>query len=159
MGSVVSGVGLRFGDRTESATIAGERVRIGDATFTVERMPDGIYRVSGESGQQAIAVAGPPDRPWVFVNGMTTQLEVDTAGGGRISRRTGSHDLSSPMPATVIKVAVEPGARVAKGDTLLVLEAMKMELPIRAPADGVVKAVHCQVGELVQPGVPLLDFV
>jgi biotin carboxyl carrier protein len=159
MGSVVSRVGLRLGDKHESATIAGERVRIGDATFTIERMPDGIYRVSGESGQQAIAVAGPSDRPWVFVNGMATQLEVDTAGGGKTSRRTASHDLSSPMPATVIKVAVEPGASVAKGDRLLVLEAMKMELPIRAPADGVVTAVHCQVGELVQPGVPLLDFV
>jgi 3-methylcrotonyl-CoA carboxylase alpha subunit len=62
------------------------------------------------------------------------------------------------MPATVIRVAVKPGAAVGKGDTLLVLEAMKMELPIRAPFDGVIKAVHCKAGDLVQPGVPLLDF-
>ena len=125
----------------------------------VECMPDGIYRVTGDSGQLTIAVAGQRERPWLFVNGIATQLEVETEGAGRVRQRTGSHDLSSPMPATVIRVAVEPGTRVARGDTLLVLEAMKMELPIRAPADGIVKAVHCKAGELVQPGVLLLDFV
>jgi biotin carboxyl carrier protein len=62
------------------------------------------------------------------------------------------------MPATVVKVLVEPGARVVKGDTLLVLEAMKMELPVRAPRDGVVKSVACRQGELVQPGVNLLEL-
>jgi 3-methylcrotonyl-CoA carboxylase alpha subunit len=62
------------------------------------------------------------------------------------------------MPATVIRVLVAPGATVARGDTLVMLEAMKMELPIRAPRDGVVRAVHCQSGELVQPGVNLLDL-
>jgi 3-methylcrotonyl-CoA carboxylase alpha subunit len=63
------------------------------------------------------------------------------------------------MPATVLRVAVEPGATVSKGETLLVLEAMKMEVPVRAPADGMVTAVHCKPGDLVQPGVALLDFV
>jgi biotin carboxyl carrier protein len=135
----------------------GDHVFIGDATFIVERVGDGVYRVTGETGQQSVAVAGPPDRPWVFVNGVAAQLEVDT--GGRIrGSRASSHDLSAPMPATVIRVAVKPGAAVGKGDTLLVLEAMKMELPIRAPFDGVIKAVHCKAGDLVQPGVPLLDF-
>ncbi len=62
------------------------------------------------------------------------------------------------MPSTVRKVAVAPGTRVSKGDTLLVLEAMKMELPIRAAADGVVRAVHCREGELVQPGVTLIEL-
>ena len=62
------------------------------------------------------------------------------------------------MPATVRKVAVEPGSVVKKGDTLLVLEAMKMELPVRAPADGVVKKVSCREGDLVQPGVPLVEI-
>jgi urea carboxylase len=47
---------------------------------------------------------------------------------------------------------------VRRGDTLIILEAMKMELPIRASSDGVVKAIHCKPGELVQPGVPLVDF-
>jgi biotin carboxyl carrier protein len=38
------------------------------------------------------------------------------------------------------------------------LEAMKMELPLRAPHDGVVRAVHCTPGQLVQPGIPLVEL-
>ncbi len=56
------------------------------------------------------------------------------------------------MPATVVKILVEPGAPVSKGDIVLMLEAMKMELPVRASRDGVVRAVLCKPGELVQPG-------
>jgi biotin carboxyl carrier protein len=62
------------------------------------------------------------------------------------------------MPATVIKVLVAPGAIVKKGDTVIVLEAMKMELPIRAPADATVMAVHCREGELVQPDAALIEL-
>jgi urea carboxylase len=61
------------------------------------------------------------------------------------------------MPGTVVRVDVAPGATVRRGDTLVILEAMKMELPIRATSDGVVKALHCRPGDLVQPGVPLVD--
>lgn len=64
--------------------------------------------------------------------------------------------LSAPMPATVSAILVEPGAVVATGDTLVRLEAMKMEQAIRAPAAGRVTAIACRVGELVQPGRPLV---
>ena len=64
----------------------------------------------------------------------------------------------SPMPASVVAIHVTPGQVVAEGDTLIVLEAMKMELPIRAPRNGVVKTVACVKGEIVQPGVNLLEF-
>ena len=62
------------------------------------------------------------------------------------------------MPATVRQVVVSPGARVQQGDVLLVLEAMKMELPIRAPGDGTVAAVKCRQGELVQAGQELIEL-
>jgi biotin carboxyl carrier protein len=55
-------------------------------------------------------------------------------------------------------VLVQPGAAIAKGDVAVILEAMKMELPLRAPSDGVVAAVHCREGELVQAGTPLVDL-
>ena len=58
--------------------------------------------------------------------------------------------------AAVRKVA--PGDRVTRGTTLVVLEAMKMELPIKAPADGTVVSLACRVGELVQPGVTLVEL-
>jgi biotin carboxyl carrier protein len=62
------------------------------------------------------------------------------------------------MPATVIKVLAKTGAHVKKGDTLVVLEAMKMELPIRATGDAVVTAVHCSEGELVQADAVLVEL-
>jgi biotin carboxyl carrier protein len=62
------------------------------------------------------------------------------------------------MPATVVKILVTAGQAVKQGETLVVLEAMKMELPIRAPADAVVQAINCREGELVQPERPLVEL-
>jgi biotin carboxyl carrier protein len=62
------------------------------------------------------------------------------------------------MPATVIKVVVAPGDAVKKGDIVVVLEAMKMELPVRALGDGVVSAVRCREGELVAADATLVEF-
>ena len=66
--------------------------------------------------------------------------------------------LSAPMPGTVIEIEVALGQHVRAGDVLLTLEAMKMELPLRAPRDGVVAAIRCAPGELVQPGPPLVEL-
>ena len=55
-------------------------------------------------------------------------------------------------------VPVAVGQQVRAGDLLLTLEAMKMELPIRAPRDGIVTAIRCAPGELVQPGPPLVEI-
>ena len=62
------------------------------------------------------------------------------------------------MPATVVRIAVKNGDAVKQGDVLVALEAMMMEMPIRAPRDGVVAAIDCREGELVQPGVPLIQI-
>ena len=62
------------------------------------------------------------------------------------------------MPATVLKVNAKPGDAVKKGDVVVLLEAMKMELPLRAPADTTVAAVHCQEGELVDGDAVLVQF-
>jgi 3-methylcrotonyl-CoA carboxylase alpha subunit len=66
--------------------------------------------------------------------------------------------LAAPMPGKVIALLVEPGTSVAKGDPLLVLEAMKMEHTIHAPAGGVVKAIHFAAGEQVPEGAELLTL-
>ena len=69
-----------------------------------------------------------------------------------------SGSLAAPMPGKVIAVMVKAGERVAKGASLLVLEAMKMEHTIAAPADGVVKDVRCAPGEQVVEGFELIAF-
>ena len=67
-------------------------------------------------------------------------------------------DVSSPMQATVIKVDVAPGDSVVKGQTVVVLEAMKMEQAIAAPRDGVVAKVSAEVGTTVKAGFVLLSL-
>jgi biotin carboxyl carrier protein len=62
------------------------------------------------------------------------------------------------MPAQVTAVLVEPGDDVAQGEPLILLDAMKMELPLRAPFDARVEAVHCAAGDRVAPGRTLVDL-
>jgi biotin carboxyl carrier protein len=151
---------VRLGEEMVSvATGADGRIAIGDARFTVETIDRGLYRVSNGARGWTVAVAGPPDSRWIAVDGLAAVVEVsDESERGRTRRRPASHELTAPMPATVTKLLVEPNRAVKAGDVLLMLEAMKMELAIRAPQDGTVGAIHCKVGDLVQPGVSLLDF-
>jgi acetyl/propionyl-CoA carboxylase alpha subunit len=95
---------------------------------------------------------------WVFLDGQIWTFDVRRASAG--SRQSARHDagLSAPMPATVIKIPVSGGETVRAGDVLIILEAMKMELPVRAPTDGIVGSIRCQVGELVQPGQDLIEL-
>ena len=84
---------------------------------------------------------------------------ADVAGkGARAKARRSDTSMSAPMPGVVLKILVAPGSVVAKGAPLLVLEAMKMEHQIAAARDGVVEAIHCKEGELVQPGVELVSL-
>lgn len=96
---------------------------------------------------------------WVWMEGHVFEIAVEARAASRRRTRTPAGErLAAPMPATVVTVPAQVGMTVARGDTLVVLEAMKMELPLRAPHAGVVRAVHCTEGELVQPGVTLVDL-
>ena len=95
--------------------------------------------------------------PW---NGAGVARAAAPTGRAAARRTAGSAGgaITAPMPATVLKVHVKAGAAVKKGDTLVLLEAMKMELPLRAPGDGTVAAVLCREGELVQADAVLVEL-
>ena len=76
-----------------------------------------------------------------------------------IAAASGSGRVTAPIPGRVASVLVAAGDTVRRGQTLLVLEAMKMELPLTAPADGVVAALRCAAGEMVDEGIELVSFV
>ena len=121
----------------------------------VEPLGNGRFRVDG---RLAYAARGRRST-WVFIDGRTYVIEPERRdASNRIHASDDQIALSSPMPATVVAISVTPGQEVAAGDLLLMLEAMKMELPIRAPRAGRVKALACREGELVQPGVPLVEI-
>jgi 3-methylcrotonyl-CoA carboxylase alpha subunit len=77
---------------------------------------------------------------------------------GADEARDVSGAFTAPMPGSVVKLLAEPGERVAAGQPLLVMEAMKMEHTICAPANGVVEAFHFQPGEQVEGGDELLNY-
>ena len=80
------------------------------------------------------------------------QLGLSTLNGARVS------EMKAPMPGMVLKVFVDEGSAVKKGDNLFVLEAMKMENIIKAPADVVVKSVKIKPGDKVEKNQILLLF-
>jgi acetyl/propionyl-CoA carboxylase alpha subunit len=97
--------------------------------------------------------------PWAPRAGMTAA--VYTSSGPtrrRVTTGAGRQALTAPMPATVVAVHVKTGDPVTKGDTVVVLEAMKMEMPVRVTEDGVVAAVCCKEGDLVQADAVLLEM-
>ena len=120
----------------------------------VTRVGEGVYRVEHEGGHSIVYVAGAAGDLWAFADGQIYREHEQRKG----PPKGGHYEISAPMPATVVKVLVAPGQTVRRGDTLIIVEAMKMELPIRAPGDATVKAVNCREGELVQPDRTLVEL-
>lgn len=120
-------------------------------TFVLEvERPDG----SRQCIRAAAHVAG--DKRQLWVNGRSFTYE-------RLRQRpTGSSaadsSLAASIPAVVSEILVAVGDEVAAGDKLILLESMKMVIPIQAPYDGVVTAVHCQPGDSVPAGIPLIEL-
>jgi 3-methylcrotonyl-CoA carboxylase alpha subunit len=132
----------------------GDRVASGSAT----RASDGRLDVTLEGVRQRIAVVRQGEIVTVRHGGETWRLrlpdpisaaaEVDDAGGR----------LVAPIPGQVTQIMAQPGMAVARGQVLVVLEAMKTVFRLGAPADGIVAVVSCQVGDAVIEGQTLVAF-
>jgi biotin carboxyl carrier protein len=94
------------------------------------------------------------DSRQLWVNGSNLDYRRVRPEAARAPAGDGS--LASSIPAVVSEVLVAVGDQVEAGEKLILLESMKMILPIQAPHAGTVAAIHCAPGEAVQPGVPLL---
>jgi 3-methylcrotonyl-CoA carboxylase alpha subunit len=133
---------LRLGDR--EAVAGGERH--GDGTLVIEL--DGVQRrlTVLEHGPEIMVVLDGDSWRLVELDPLATRSGTDPAAGR----------LTAPMPGRVIRLLVETGSKVRRGEPLLIIEAMKMEHTIVAPADGIVAAVGCAVGDLVEEGAALV---
>ncbi|MCF6352084.1 MAG: acetyl-CoA carboxylase biotin carboxyl carrier protein subunit [Cyclobacteriaceae bacterium] len=69
-----------------------------------------------------------------------------------------TEDLKAPMPGLILEIAVEKGQSIAKGDKLLILEAMKMENVIKAASDAIVEDIKVNIGDSVDNGQILITF-
>lgn len=133
--------------------------------YTFEVLRDGYVSmiVDGESVPVSVEPTG-PDTMRVTIDGRRTEVEVkderdllveefglgeDAAAGG---------EVRAPMPGLVLDVLVDEGDEVAADQGLLVLEAMKMENELKAPAGGVVRAVHAASGDAVDKEELLIEI-
>lgn len=78
--------------------------------------------------------------------------------GFSIGNSKKANDIKAPMPGLILSVAVKEGQEVKEGETLLILEAMKMENAIGAPKDGVIKKVYISDGGNVEKGALLIEM-
>ena len=94
----------------------------------------------------------------VFADGIVRRLELHDPIAEAGVQDAASGSLAAPMPGVVVDIAISSGQAVKRGDALIVLEAMKVEHTIIAPADGTVEAIHFAKGDRVEEGVELLAF-
>lgn len=157
-----------------------ERLRIGESVVQVDVRPGadgawrvlldgvehGIERAELRGGELCFSMAGCsycalvhvlPDAVLV-ADGAAVQRFARIEEGAPEAADDAGGALHSQMPGKVLALLVAPGTPVRKGQAVLILEAMKMEHELCAPADGVVHGFPKQPGERVMPGDLLVDF-
>jgi len=142
-----------------SAAAGRPEVRVDGTPFHPDVQPLGPGRFLWRDGDrlEVFHCVRDGDVIHLFWRGEVYRL-VDEGEGRRPSARQVAGGLEAPMPGRVIKVAVEVGQEVAKGQEVLVVESMKMENALRAPHAGRVTALSAEVGEMVAPGRVLVEI-
>ncbi|MCA9982100.1 MAG: hypothetical protein KDD89_14750 [Anaerolineales bacterium] len=125
-----------------------------EMVLTVREVDENSMTIEHAGQLLRLAGAKNGDKRQLWVNGRYVNYERVQKRAGAGATAAGS--LSASIPAVVSEILVAVGDEVAAGDKLILLESMKMVIPIQAPEDGVVTAVKCAVGDSVQPGVPLV---
>ena len=129
------------------------RATVGDKTANVEilQAKDGKLELLIDGKRVTAYVSSDNANRWVTINGQT--LVLTKSSGARRGSHAGHHaagELTAPMPGQVRALNVSEGDAVTKGQTLLVLEAMKMEIRIHAPRDGIVKRLFVKQSQTVE---------
>lgn len=110
-----------------------------------------------ESVIESVYISLDGAKRWVTIDGQTIML-TKTSGAKRGVRHDSAGGLTAPMPGQVRSVAVSVGDVVKKGQTLLTIEAMKMEIRIQALKDGKVKVIHVTQNQTVEREQILIEM-
>ncbi len=133
----------------------------------IQKLADNLYCLSIDGKNVVVEVLERTDEKLVLnIDGLVREFEVfdETA---KILRRIsidkfGEHKgkvvVKAPMPGLIIKVMVQEGQNVDRGDKLLIIEAMKMENVLSSPTSGVVKKIHIEEGRAVEKDAPLIEL-
>ena len=141
----------------------GYRVKIGDRWMTADLVEAGpvLRSLRLEDGTQfSFAHHRSGTTHEISLRAATVHVDVIDPLSLKRKRREdetgGAGVVKAPMPGRIVRILVEPGAAVRKGASLLVLEAMKMENEIQAPAGGVVDQIFVKAGDTVDGGADLV---
>lgn len=136
------------------------QVTIGSKTYRITARQPGQGELELEVGgrRMCACVARKEQYRYVALNGNTWVLERPQRQRRRAAGGDATGGLEASMPGVVLDVPVAEGDEVSGGDTLVLLEAMKMELRIKAPHDGRVKRIHCAAGQVVERGQILVEI-
>lgn len=134
-------------------------IDMGGETISAQGKLDGSELRADLNGHRLSAtVAAHDDGFSLYTSKGAVSFKIAKPDMGEDQDTGGEGGLTAPMNGTMVTHLVAAGDTVKKDDALLVMEAMKMEHTIRAPADGVVNSFFFQPGELVDGGALLLDF-
>jgi biotin carboxyl carrier protein len=154
----------QVGDQVRAVTVetAGDRflVRVGDSALHIAARlgANGRLDLEWEGRRLRAYVARSGQRRYVSLGGDAWTLQPpDPRRAARTGAGPAGGGLTAAMPGRVLDVLVAEGDIVQKGDTLVLLEAMKMELRILAPAAGQVSRVLCSAGQVVERGQVLVE--
>ncbi len=152
-GEVVSTSAERIGDRTI--------VTVGDNTYTFIRLAANQYSLLREGGRMDVAVVRVDERFYIDIDSQLLDARevVDDPTVIDDLDHSGEKDkVYAPMPGKVVKLLVKQGDTVKPGQQLVIVEAMKMENPVVAAADGTVKAVNFKEGDQVDTEAAIIEL-
>ena len=151
---------IACGGETVEVRVEGETAALLDGRrveFSASGSGEALESVRVDGRVFRVRVARGRDRILVWCAGES--FEFRRAAGGRAARPGDSGGgLAAPMPGRVRRILAPEGAKVSRGDAILILEAMKMEHAIRATADGVVARIFHSEGDLVEAGTLLAEI-
>lgn len=129
------------------------RVTIGEREYAVDwtPVPGGTISMIVDGRSRTARVARRDGNLVVWIDGRKLVLETGSADDAVVGRAGGggSGIIKAPMPGSVVKVLVSEGDTVSVGQSLVIVEAMKMENEVRSPVEGVVKTVNVKAGDSV----------
>ena len=149
---------LSRGEETAEVRVEGESALLDGRPLAFHATRAGGRLEAIRVGKDVFRIRAERDGNRVFVWCAGAVHEFRRAAGRAASAGSASGGLLAPMPGRVRRVLLVEGARVGKGDVILILEAMKMEHAIRAPRDGTVIRVLFAEGDLVDAGAILAEI-
>lgn len=140
-------------------------VKLGDRQHQVDsqRISENCISLLVDGKAYTVFIADDKTKRYISVQGEQfcieeAKAETETRSMAEASTLKGIPTISSPMPGKIVKILVREKDKVRKGQSLVIVEAMKMENEIRSPGAGIVKKINFKEGDLVDAAEPIVEL-